>query len=80
MEEVRRNLTLRIAWEIADFELDLKDDNRYNFQLQDPTLDPDDFFILSVFSQTRLELPNQLLPGSVLLIRDIWVSRINSRY
>jgi hypothetical protein len=52
------------------------DDNRYNFQLQDPSVDPDDFFILTVFSATRLELPNQLLRGSVLLIRDIWVSQI----
>jgi hypothetical protein len=52
------------------------DDNRYNFQLQDPSVDPDDFFILTVFSATRLELPNQLLWGSVLLIRDIWVSQI----
>lgn len=51
-------------------------DHRYNIQLQDPSVDPrDDFFILTIFSAEQLSFGSDLRAGSVILVRDFFVSR-----
>lgn len=52
-------------------------DHRYNIQLQDPSVDQDEFLILTIFSNRVLPFDTILSPGSVLLIRDVWVSPAN---
>ena len=49
-------------------------DHRYNIQLQDPSVEKDEFLILTIFSRHALPFDTILTFGSVLLIRDILVS------
>lgn len=48
-----------------------------NFNVQDPTLwEDDDYLKISLFSVDELKLPEDIQPGSCLLIRNGFVSAV----